>query len=106
MALMHPDRLESEKWSTQELKNMFEDFTTKNGDDAQNPEDYERLYLEYLKRIVFKLAICSEHMNYFVHGKVLARQADLTVDDANIQHIYGEVQQDVLLKQFNLGGDK
>ena len=41
--------------------------------------------LEFLKRIVFKIAICSERIEHFVFGRIRARNAMLGVFDASIK---------------------
>ena len=42
-------------------------------------------YLEFLRRIVFKIAICCERIEHFVNGRIRARNATLGVFDATIK---------------------
>ena len=41
--------------------------------------------MEYLRRIVFKIAICCERIEHFVNGVIRARNATLGVFDATIK---------------------
>lgn len=68
-------------WTKPKLPNLFSLYLKQ----LTNIEVGRPEYLEFLRRVVFKIAICCERIEHFVNGVIRARNATLVVFDATIK---------------------